>query len=325
MQTATTSNAEPRPSSVSSYLMVFLRGVAMGAADVVPGVSGGTVAFITGIYEELLDAIKAFGGEGLKRAWARDLRGAWRAVNGNFLVALAAGIAASIVTLSRGVLFALETYPELLWAFFVGLLVGAIWVVSRQVTRWRPQVIGAGLAGGGFAFAVVSATPSETPESLPFVFLTGVVGISAMILPGISGSFILVLFGKYEFILGAVKAAQLDVLAAFAAGCGLGLLGFSHALAWLFRRYHDATVAAITGFLIGSMPKIWPWKHTLETYVDRHGVTKPLVQENVSPFAYAALTGRDAVLVGALIAAALGLVLVLGLDRLAGKRVNLQT
>ncbi|MEO0814962.1 MAG: DUF368 domain-containing protein [Myxococcota bacterium] len=301
--------------SPRDYLWVTLRGMAMGAADVVPGVSGGTVAFITGIYEELLDAIRAFGGEGLQRLLRADVKGAWRAVNGNFLAALSVGIALSIVTLSRGVLWALNNYTELLWAFFVGLLVGAIFVVWRQIRSVSLPVILCGLVGATLAYAIVNLSPSQTPESLPFVFFTGVVGISAMILPGISGSFILVLMGKYEFILGAVKSAQLDVIAVFALGCGLGLLAFSHVLTWLFRRFHDATVALVTGFLIGAMPKIWPWKHTLETYVDRHGVTKPLVQENVSPFAYTELTGAEPMLWGCVALAALGLALVVGLER----------
>lgn len=301
--------------STVGYSVVFLKGLAMGAADVVPGVSGGTIAFITGIYEELLNAIRAFGGTGLRRLLARDLRGAWTAVNGGFLLALALGIATSIVTLARGVLFALESYGELLWAFFVGLLIGAIWVVWKQVRTLTPTVGAAAALGAAVAYFIVSATPSQTPENVAFVFLTGVIAISAMILPGISGSFILVLMGKYEYVLTAIKALQLDVLLAFSAGCAIGLLAFSHVLAWLFRRYHDATVALITGFLLGSMPKIWPWKNTLETYVDRHGVTKPLVQENVSPFEYLELTGNEPMLVGAIGVCVLGLVVVLGLDR----------
>ncbi len=303
--------------TLSGYGLVFLKGLAMGAADVVPGVSGGTIAFITGIYEELLNAILAFVGDGLRRVLKWDLRGAWSAVNGTFLLALICGIGASILTLSRGVLFALDNYGELLWAFFVGLLIGAIWVVWKQIRVLTPVVGAAAALGAGIAYFIVSATPSQTPENVPFVFLTGVIAISAMILPGISGSFILVLMGKYEYVLTAVKALELDILFAFAAGCGIGLLAFSHVLSWLFRRYHDVTVASITGFLVGSMPKIWPWKHTLETYVDRHGVTKPLVQENVSPFEYLELTGREPMFVVALLVLIVGFVGVLGLERLS--------
>ncbi|MEO1483982.1 MAG: DUF368 domain-containing protein [Myxococcota bacterium] len=305
------------------YLSVTLKGAAMGAADVVPGVSGGTIAFITGIYEELLNAIRAFGGSGLRRLLAFDLKGFWREVNGPFLLALGAGIVLSVATLSRVVLYALENFTELLWAFFVGLLVGAIAVVGRQIWVWNLGTVVSGVVGVAAAYAIVSIAPAETPETLPFIFFSGMIAICAMILPGISGSFLLVVMGKYEFILGAVKSLQLDVLAAFAAGCGVGLLGFAHALSWCFRRFHDATVALVTGFLIGSMPKLWPWKHTLETYVDRHGVSKPLVQENVSPFRYSELTGADPQLLLAVVVAVLGLVAVVGLDRLGRPKTEI--
>ncbi|MEL6341167.1 MAG: DUF368 domain-containing protein [Myxococcota bacterium] len=299
----------------SGYLLVALKGMAMGAADVVPGVSGGTIAFITGIYEELIDAIRAIGGHGLRLVWRRDFAEAWRSIHGGFLVALGFGIVLSIATLSRVVLYALNNHAEVLWAFFFGLVLGAVVVIAPQIrerglTQWAWAVGGAGLG-----FAVASAVPVETPQQLPFIFVSGAIAICAMILPGVSGSFILVLLGKYEYVLSAVKAAQYDVLLAFMAGCAVGLLAFSHVLAWLFRRFHDATVALIVGFLVGSLPKIWPWKQTLQSYVDRHGLEKPLVQRNVSPWQYPELTGNEPSLALAIVGSLLGFILVVGIDR----------
>lgn len=283
----------------------------MGAADVVPGVSGGTVAFITGIYEELVESIRSISGAGLRHLPKLDLRGFWSSINGGFLAALGFGLGVSVLGLSRGVLFALEHHPVILWSFFFGLLVGAIWSVAQQLRGLSVWEGAAGVVGAGLGLAILKLPPTSSPDSLLFVFLCGAIAICAMILPGVSGSFILVLLGKYEVVLGALRQMQVDIMAAFAFGCGLGLLAFSHLLSWLFRRFHSATIAAIIGFLVGSMPKLWPWKQTLETYVDRHGVLKPLVQKNVSPFHYAQLTGEDARLLLAIGAAAAGLGLVL--------------
>lgn len=299
----------------SGYLLVTLKGMAMGAADVVPGVSGGTVAFITGIYEELINAIRAIGGHALPLIWRRDFVGAWRAVHGGFLVALGLGIALSIATLSRVVLYALNNHAEILWAFFFGLVLGAVVVIAPQVRERGLTPWVWALGGAAIGFAVANAVPVETPQQLPFIFLSGAIAICAMILPGVSGSFILVLLGKYEYVLGAVKAAQYDVLLTFMSGCAVGLLAFSHVLAWLFRRFHDATVALIVGFLVGSLPKIWPWKQTLESYIDRHGIEKPLVQRNVSPWQYPELTGNEPAFAFAIVASVFGFILVVGIDR----------
>ncbi|WP_245842595.1 DUF368 domain-containing protein [Pontibacter ummariensis] len=300
--------------SVREYVLLFSKGVGMGAADVVPGVSGGTIAFITGIYEELLDSIRSVNGEAIKLLLRFRIADFWRHINGNFLVVLLAGIGFSVATLSRIILFLLDNYPELLWSFFFGLIVASAVVVGKKITQWTAGVVLLGLAGAAIAYYVTVATPTQTPEAYWFIFLSGAIAICAMILPGISGSFLLVLLAKYEFILNAVKELRVGVIAVFGLGCIVGILSFSHVLNWALKHYHNATVALLTGFMVGSLNKVWPWKETIETYTDRHGEVKPLVQENVLPGAYEALTGQESYLVYAIVLAIFGFLLVYLID-----------
>lgn len=287
----------------------------MGAADVVPGVSGGTIAFITGIYEELLGSIRSVNGEAVKLLLRFRLADFWRHINGNFLVVLLSGIGLSIISLSRLILYLLEFHGELLWSFFFGLIVASAVVVAKKITRWTPGVVLFGLVGAAIAYYVTIATPTQTPEAYWFIFLSGAIAICAMILPGISGSFLLVLLAKYEFILGAVKDLRISIVAVFGLGCLIGILAFSHVLNWALKNYHNVTVALLTGFMVGSLNKVWPWKQTLETYTDRHGELKPLVQENVLPGTYEALTGQDAYLLYAILLAIFGFLFVYLIDR----------
>ncbi|MCC9168182.1 DUF368 domain-containing protein [Pontibacter harenae] len=301
--------------TVKEYFLLFSKGVGMGAADVVPGVSGGTIAFITGIYGELLNAIRSVNGEAVKLLLRFDLKGLWKHINGSFLLVLLAGIGFSVASLSRLILFLLDNYPELLWSFFFGLIVASAIVVGKKITSWTPAVVIAALAGAAIAYYITVATPAQTPESYWFIFLSGSIAICAMILPGISGSFILVLLAKYEFILGAVKEIRLDIIGTFAVGCVTGILVFSHVLNWMLKHYHNITVALLTGFMVGSLNKVWPWKNTLQTYTDRHGVVKPLVQENVLPTEYLQITGKEPYLMYAIVLAILGFLLVYLVDR----------
>ncbi|WP_246000607.1 DUF368 domain-containing protein [Pontibacter diazotrophicus] len=301
--------------NLRDYLLLFTKGAGMGAADVVPGVSGGTIAFITGIYEELLGSIRSVDGEAVKLLLRFRLADFWRHINGSFLVVLLAGIGFSVVSLSRVILFLLENYPELLWSFFFGLIVASALVVGKKIARWTPGVILVGLIGAAVAYYITVATPTQTPEAYWFIFLSGAIAICAMILPGISGSFLLVLLAKYEFILNAVKELRLGIIAVFGLGCVVGILSFSHVLNWALKNYHSATIALLTGFMVGSLNKVWPWKETLETYTDRHGVVKPLLQENVLPGTYESLTGQESYLGYAIVLAIFGFLLVYLIDR----------
>lgn len=269
--------------SLKDYFFITLKGAGMGAADVVPGVSGGTIAFITGIYEELLNTIKSFNLQAVKVLTKEGVGAFWKHINGTFLVALFLGIGISVVGLSRVLSFLMERYPVLLWAFFFGLVIASAIFVGKQLKRWDITRVLVLVAGGVGAWFLTSASHFETPDDLWFIFVAGAIAICAMILPGISGSFMLLIMGKYELIINSIKEMDVKTLGVFAAGCIVGLLSFSHVLSWAFRKFHDHTLAILTGFMLGSLNKVWPWKNTLETHIDRHGEIEPWVQVNVLP------------------------------------------
>lgn len=265
------------------YLWLFLKGLAMGSADVVPGVSGGTIAFITGIYTELLDAIKSVNLTALRILFRQGPRAFWQAINGTFLLTLGSGILLAIATLARGIHYLLVNHPVLVWAFFFGLIVAACWHMGRQLQCWSPGIVLL-LAAGALAAALISsATPTELPLNPLTLILAGSIAICAMVLPGISGSFMLLLMGMYAPVIGAVKGLEFGVLSLFAAGALLGLLSFTRLLSWLLHHYYQAMLALLTGFMVGSLVKVWPWKETLTSRIDSRGELVPLVQINILP------------------------------------------
>ena len=260
----------------------MLKGMGMGAADVVPGVSGGTIAFITGIYEELINSIKGINLKAIKLFFTGRWVSFWKQINGNFLLAVFAGIAISVLSLARVLEYLLENKPILIWSFFFGLVLASSYVVSRKITRWQyPKVI-ALVAGIGIAFYITSVTPTTTTDASWFVILSGGLASCAMILPGISGSFILLLLGKYTFALHAVNERIILDLLLLGVGAVTGLILFANLLSWLLKKYHDITIAVLVGFMIGSLNKIWPWKETLKTIVVE-GELRPLVEKNILP------------------------------------------
>lgn len=276
-----------------SPLGVFVRGMLMGAADVVPGVSGGTMAFITGIYDRLLAAIRAVDIAALKLLLARDVAGLWRHTDGGFLLALAAGILTSVLSLARLIGWLLENHAVPLWAFFFGLILASALILVRQVSRWtalRVLFLGAGL---GFALLIGLSPVQSFEGGLGAVFLAGFVAICAMILPGISGSFILVLLGMYGAVLNAVRDFDLLFLAVLASGAASGLLVFSRLLHWLLQRYHELTLALLTGLLFGSLVVVWPWKRVLDWTQGSDGALKPTQQLPVSPAEFQVATGLE--------------------------------
>ncbi|MEH6588704.1 MAG: DUF368 domain-containing protein [Halioglobus sp.] len=280
-------------SSPQSMLGIFFRGVLMGAADIVPGVSGGTVAFITGIYERLLDSIRSVDLDFAKRVLAGDIKAAWQHVDGGFMLALLAGIACSILTLARLVSWLLETHPVPLWAFFFGLILASALVLLRQVDSWHASRLLALILGVAVAVGIALAPITGLPTGLSMVFLSGFLAICAMILPGISGSFILVLLGMYSTVLAALKSFDLMFILVFALGAVAGLLCFSRLLHWLLGRFHSATMAVLTGFLFGSLTIVWPWKEVTEWVTGSHGQLKPAQQIPVTPDAFLTLSGQD--------------------------------
>ena len=305
--------------SKRNYPLLILRGCAMGAADVVPGVSGGTIAFITGIYEELIDSIKAVDLQAVKLLLKFKLAEFWKKINGNFLISVIAGIGISIFSLAKLMTWLLENHPIYIWSFFFGLIIASSVLVAKEIKKWNIFTVISLILGAVIAYGITVMTPSETPDSWWFIILSGAIAICAMILPGISGAFILLLMGKYTYILGAVSAFNIGVLLFFAVGAVAGITSFSHLLSWLLKHHHTATVSLLTGFMVGSLNKVWPWKETLQTYTDSHGVEKALVESNISPVHFGELTGSDPLLWQAILMCIAGFLLIWGIETLGRK------
>ena len=328
--------------------MLALKGVAMGAADVVPGVSGGTIAFIAGIYQELIRSLQSLNLESLRKLFKEGIGAFWSHINGRFLLPLFLGIGTSIVSLARGISYLLANHPELLWAFFFGLILASIVVVGKTVQRWNAPVFVALVIGSLVSYYITTITTvADETTNLSYILLCGMVSICAMILPGISGSFILLLMGAYELVIGTIKdlasavgrlefgevGTHLKIAGTFAVGAVVGLISFSHALSWLFKRFHDTTIAVLLGFLVGSLNKIWPWKETLTTRVKHAGQADeqvlPFIQGNVMPWDYASvntveasqlgLATKDPNLLGAAGLLAVGFTLIILLEKLGSR------
>lgn len=263
---------------LSNYFIIALKGVAMGAADAVPGVSGGTIAFISGIYEELINTISNVNLSLFKTLKTDGLKAFWKQANGSFLLALLTGIIISFVSFMRLAKYLIEQHPILIWSFFFGLIVVSIYFVGKQITKWNILTFLAIIIGAVVAFYITSL-PSLAANNNPwFLFIAGAIAICAMILPGISGSFILVILGAYKTLSNAINDFDIKRIVIFAGGAIVGLLSFSRILKWLFKNYHNATLALLTGFILGSLNKVWPWKMTTNVMNDTTGEVIPFSQ-----------------------------------------------
>lgn len=296
------------------YFVIFLKGTAMGAADIVPGVSGGTIAFISGIYDRLISSIAACTPDKLLWLARGRFRETWAAIDGGFLITLLAGVLTSIASLAWLITYLLEAHPERLWSFFFGLIVVSVLLIGKQIERWHLWTIVAALAGAGFAYVITVAVPLQLPVTPLVIFLGASIAICAMILPGVSGSFILLLLGLYAHVLAAVRSFDLSIIAVFVAGCVIGLMSFSRLLKWLLTHARNVTLAFLTGLLVGSLNKVWPWKQTLSWRENSAGEQIPLVQANVGPAQFEALTGQASHWPSALALMLLGVVLVMFLE-----------
>ena len=285
----------------------------MGAADVVPGVSGGTIAFIVGIYEELLDSIKSINPTNIKLLLKGQFKAFWEAINANFLLSIVCGIGISIFSLAELITYLLEHHPILVWSFFFGLVLASTWFVSKDIKKWNWKSISSYIAGIVIAYYITIATPASTPTNLAFIFLCGAIAICAMILPGISGSFILVLLGKYFYIMEAVKNLDFLILIVFACGAIIGITSFSRVLSYALKNWHDVTISVLAGFMLGSLNKVWPWKECIETYTDSKGNIQPLIEHNILP---------NQLVPEAIALAFLGFAIVYVLEKLSMKKSN---
>lgn len=275
-------------------LAIALKGAAMGMAEVIPGVSGGTIAFITGIYETLINSIKAVLSPDIFGVLKNEgLAGAWRHINGPFLLPLGIGMVSGIITGVLGISHLLEHFPTVVWGLFFGLIVASVPFIGSKVTKWDVGSIVAFLTATALAAFISLANPTQGSDSLLFVFISGAIAISALVLPGISGSFILLLMGMYTVVFSAasdlIKTQDLDsllILGVFSLGCLVGLGLFSRFLSWLFEHHKNKTLALLTGFLVGSLLKIWPWRNVVQTRVNSKGEEVPFIESNVLPAAY---------------------------------------
>lgn len=242
------------------YIGLFLKGIAMGAANVIPGVSGGTIAFITGIYERLINAIKSLNVKALNLLIKGKFKELIEHVDLSFLLPLFVGIAVSIISLAKIFEFLFDTYPVLIWAYFFGLILASVFFIGKRISVWNVGTLFAGFLFAGIAAAISFLTPAVENENMFYVFICGIVAICSMILPGLSGSFILILMGNYLLVLRAIPAMDFKILIPLGVGCVAGLIAFSHFLSWLFDNYRAHTISAMTGFILGSLATIWPWK-----------------------------------------------------------------
>lgn len=289
----------------------------MGAADLVPGVSGGSIALITGIYERLLNSIKSIDKTALKLFFRFRVQDFWKHIDGRFLAILFLGILTSIFTLSKLISFLIDNYPIPLWSFFSGLIVISALIILRDISRWSWGVIIAILIGTVIAYLITGLPPTSTPDALWFVFIAGAIAICAMILPGISGSFLLLILGQYERVLNAVNQKDIITLGVFAIGCIIGLLSFSRLISWLLKHYQAVTIGLLSGFMLGSINKLWPWKEVISYRLDSKGLQQPFITENILPHRYLEITGEESLILYAALAFSFGIFLVLGIERTA--------
>ena len=271
--------------NLNDYFRIVMCGFAMGIADVIPGVSGGTIAFLLGIYEELVNSIRLLSEpRHIKLLFTFKFGQFFEVIPWKFLTALLSGILIAVFSLAKLLKNLLENYPELVWSFFFGLILASIIIVTRKLKDWGIKIIFSIIIGAGMAYWIIGLAPAATPNQPWFLFLCGFIAICAMILPGISGSFILVILGKYSYIITAVTNFDLTTLAIVAFGCLVGIVSFARVLSWLFLRYHNGTIAILIGLMVGSLRKIWPWKITVKEMLDRHNNLVPMEQHNVLPY-----------------------------------------
>ncbi len=316
-------------------VIVAIKGVCMGAADVIPGVSGGTIAFIMGIYDEFVGALASINTEALKLLLSGKFKAFWKHINGSFLLSLGIGIGVSIICLARAMQYFLECHPIQTWAFFFGLIVASSVLIIRGIKGWGIREILFGVFGVILGAVICTLTPTQTPNDLWFIFLSGALAICAMVLPGISGSFILLILGKYEFIMGAISdlisginfGQNLLILSVFGVGVIVGILAFSKFLHWLLARWQKETVIVLAGFIIGSLVKVWPWNN-MDVIVISQFPNLAIMQESGAPGLAEAIKEYkeivDYMIRDAVVFAVLGFALVTGIDLISKKKEQIK-
>jgi putative membrane protein len=313
---------------LKKYLLTSVKGACMGAADVIPGVSGGTIAFIMGIYDEFVGSIASIDAEAVRMVFKGRFRDFWKHINGNFLLSLLAGIGISVVAIAGLMQMLLRDFPIQTWAFFFGLIVASSIFILKGISGWRVREGGLLALGITLGAVVCTLSPTNTPDDLWFIFLSGALAICAMVLPGISGSFILLILGKYQYIMeriteltsGVNFGQNLLILATFLTGAAIGILGFSKFLRWLLARWNKETLLVLAGFIIGSLVKVWPWSNTEAIIKSQNPVIAKTYEDALPGGIIDQYAGSiDMHLTSAVIFAVIGFLLVIGIE-LAGKK-----
>lgn len=300
---------------MKSYFLIYLRGIAMGAADIVPGVSGGTIAFISGIYGRFMSGLDGITIKKIIKLISKPSKTTWNALDGNFLVALFLGIGTSVFTLSGILTYLLDEHPIPLWSFFFGLILASAIIIGRKLAWKKPYTYVALIIGAVIAFIVTVGEPLDVEASVWTVMPAGFIAICAMLLPGISGSFILLLLNHYRFVMDAYASKNLTAIVFFLAGCTLGLITFSKVIKFLYAKIPNIITALLTGFMIGALGKVWPWKEVLEYRIDSHGKQVPFIDEPTSPDQFSG----DPQYLAVILCSVFGLALVLGIEAIANK------
>ncbi|MDD4747911.1 MAG: DUF368 domain-containing protein [Salinivirgaceae bacterium] len=306
------------------YIFAFLKGIAMGAANVIPGVSGGTIALITGVFERLINAIKSFDLKAVKLIFSGKIKEFVQHTDLYFLMALFLGVGISIISLAKLLEVLFQNYQVLVWSYFFGLILASVYYVGKTISRWTTPVILLFIAGFALAVAFTIMSPAKENNSIWFNFMAGIVAACSMILPGLSGSFVLLLMGSYRLIMiEAVSNFDFTILIPVGMGAVVGIIAFSHFLSWVFKKYKDQMISLLTGFILGSLAIIWPWKTVIEKYPDRHGVERPLITENVMPATYESVNQANPFIFVAIICIICGIVSIVAIE-LAAKKSNQQ-
>ncbi|MDR2581673.1 MAG: DUF368 domain-containing protein [Fibromonadaceae bacterium] len=312
----------------NKYILLYVKGIAMGTVDLVPGVSGGTIALITGIYEEFIHSLKSFTFKNFKLLFSGKFKTFWETVNGTFMLILALGIGTGIFSMIKVVLYVIGNHFIITWSFFFGLILISVFSILRTVRKLTLLLFACFCIGATIAFFITSMSAVQTPNALWFIFVSGSLAVCALLLPGTSGSVILLLLGKYQYILDALNSFKIDILAAFAGGAIFGMLSFSHFLSWLLRKYHDITVALLSGLLLGSLNKIYPWKVLINTAnneilpwnidsFSNHSLA--LIEKKVFPHTFEQMTGVNANFYPAIISAVAAIAIYTVIDTIAKK------
>ncbi len=316
---------------MKKHILVFLKGMAMGMADVVPGVSGGTIAFISGIYQEFINSLKSINAQAFKILFTKGFKTFWKCVNGRFLLPLFVGIFLSILTFSKFITYLLEEYPILLWAFFFGLILASIIFVCKQIDKYNVKVFMALMLGIVVSYYITIVSPSTGYDGYIFIFLYGFIAIIAMILPGVSGSFILLLLGAYHNIISTINNFRVGIsvmdidkilfssmrLGVFLLGALAGMFCFSRLLSWMFKNHKNITLAMLTGFMIGSLNKVWPWKKVIQWRENAHGKQVPFIEQSVLPYSV-----ENNYLFQSIILMIIGFSIIFLLEKLSNKKIN---